>query len=89
MASEWLGSGTTGQNDWQGRADRAAFRTPGRPASGLPFSDTATDPTTIKSTRTLESKPTGTLKFRTPYKGKRGLSRGLCTVRVDMTPMLP
>lgn len=27
----------------------------------LPFSETATDPTTTKSTRTLESKPTGTL----------------------------
>ena len=27
----------------------------------LPFSETATDPTTTKSTRTLESKPTGLL----------------------------
>lgn len=27
----------------------------------LPFSETATDPTTTKSTRTLESKPTGVL----------------------------
>lgn len=37
----------------------------------LPFSETATDPTTTRSTRTLESRPTGTLKFLTPCEGQR------------------
>lgn len=57
---------------WQaGSAQGSLWERPDhQPASSLPFSETATDPTTTKSTWTLESKPTGTLKFRTPWRGK-------------------